>query len=138
MRNSFNPLLGSKTLIVMAILSMTLVACNSKNEPQQYTGSIIGTIGCYDEKTQETFYQGYYIETNTKDTFLTFDLDVIDYEVPYGAYTISAVPIPYSFLVTVLKEDDARYIRYAPIIQDAMHQPIWVKDEKQVIITPAE
>ena len=138
MRNYFNLHIGSKTIIVMAILAMTLVACKSKNEPQQYTGSIIGTIGCYDAKTQETFYQGYYIETNTKDTFLTFYQDVIDYEVPYGSYTMPAVPIPYSFLVTVLKEDDERYVHYAPIIQDAMHQPIWVKDEKQVIISPTD
>ena len=137
MKNSFNQLQWGKIIIISAVLSMVLVACKSKNDPRQYTGSIIGTIGCYDEETRSEFYKGYYIETNTKDTFLSFDLDVKDsIAVPYGKYAISAIPIPYSFLATELKPNDDRYVHYAPTIQDAMHQPITVQDEKQVTITP--
>lgn len=137
MKNCFNQTRRVGTVAVLAVLAVLLVACKSKNEPKQYAGSIIGTIGCYDEETRSVFYKGYYIETNTKDTFLSFDLDVKDsIDVPYGTRAISAIPIPYSFLATVLKTDDDRYVRYAPIIQDAMFQPIVVHDEKQVIITP--
>ena len=138
MKNSFNQLQWGKIIIMSAVLSMALVACKSKNEPLQYTGTIIGTLGCYDAENPENFYEGFYIETNTKDTFLSFDLDVMDYEVPYGSYAIPAVSIPYSFVVTELKTDDKRYVHYAPVVQDAMHQPMVVTKERQAIITPAD
>ena len=109
-------------LFLFAIMAVTLVSCK-RNEPELeskiHTGRIIGTLGCYDEATRTTFYKGYYIETSTKDTVLSFSIDVQDsIYVEYGSRVISPIQIPYSFTLTVLKPGDPRYINYAPIIDD--------------------
>ena len=127
-------------LFLFAIMAVTLVSCK-RNEPELeskiHTGRIIGTLGCYDEATRTTFYKGYYIETSTKDTVLSFNIDVQDsIHVEYGSRVISPIQIPYSFTLTVLKPGDPRYINYAPIIDDTYHQHITTANEIQVLINP--
>ena len=125
---------------LLAVMAVMLVSCKG-NEPELeskiHTGRIIGTLGCYDEATRTTFYKGYYIETSTKDTVLSFNLDVLDsIYIEYGSRVITPIQIPYSFTLTVLKSSDSRYIHYAPIIDDTYHQHITTANEIQVLINP--
>lgn len=129
-----------KMFVSLAVLAIIFASCGS-NPPEQniYSGSIIGTLGCYDAETNSIFYKGYFIETTEKEVFLSFNLDVRDsIIVQYGTYAIPAIAIPYSFSVRVLKPSDAEYIHYAIPIEDDMHQPITTPSSeiKQVIITP--
>ena len=125
---------------LLAVMAVMLVSCKG-NEPELeskiHTGRIIGTLGCYDEATRTTFYKGYYIETITKDTVLSFNINVQDsIHVEYGSRVITPIQIPYSFTLTVLKSSDSRYIHYAPIIEDMYHPHITTANEIQVLINP--
>ena len=113
-----------KKLFLFAIVTLAFVGCNTNNpEQKKYAGSIIGTLGCYDEDTRTTFYKGYIVETDEKDTVLSFNIDVRDsIDVRYGTYyVIPAVRIPYTFSILTLNMDDGRYVNYAIPIEDALH-----------------
>ena len=122
-------------IFLFSVLALFFAACNT-NEPEELTGKIVGTIGCYDEATRTTFYKGYFVETSNKDTVLSFNLDVLDSIcVEYGTHVIQPFQIPYSFTITVLEPSDSCYIHYAPIVEDTFHQHI-TGNEIQVIINP--
>ena len=128
-----------KKILLLAILVSILGACDRNEPSKKCSGSIIATLGCYDEETRSTFYKGFFIATNHNDTVLSFNLNVNDsINVPYGICTTHIIPIPYSFSFTIIEPNDERYVHYAPIIQAAL-LPIIPKplDEiEQVIITP--
>ncbi len=133
-----------KIFLFASIAAMLCVACENKG-PEQTTkicsGSIIGTIGCYGGDNNSTFYKGYFVETNNKDTVLSFNSDIKDtIDVPYGTYSISPINIPYLFYVTILKSTDSCYIHYAIPVEDGMHQPFPKSLDKveQVIIIAKE
>ena len=129
---------------LFVVMASAMMACNT-NEPKQvsktYTGNIVGTLGCYDEETGTIFYKGYFIETNDKDTVLSFNICVEDsIDVRYGTYTILPIKIPYPFTLTILDLNDKQYIHYVMPIEDAMHQPITtpINEINQVIINPCK
>lgn len=125
-------------LFFIAVLAVVWAGCKP-NEPEVLTGKIVGTMGCYDEATRTTFYKGYFVETSKKDTVLSFNLDLQDsINVAYGTRVIQPIQIPYSFTLTVLEPSDPRYVHYAPIIEDAFHPHITIKNEIQVIINPCK
>lgn len=144
--------------IVLPLLFLSLAACNTHQEPQEPSelsaqfqkgscdGRIIATLGCYDEETSSTYYQGYIIETTDNDTILSFYLNsdipsLNAISVPYGETVLSqSISIPYTFSYAVIFPDDKRFIHFAPIIQDAMRPCLSTPLEKikQVIITRNE
>ncbi len=130
-------------LFLLALVALLCAACEKKTQENQelYTGHIFGTMGCTDEN-YTTFYKGYFIATNSKDTLLSFNLDVQDsISVSLGTHRIPDIEIPYSFYVTILTPSDKRYIHYALPIEDAAHQPVIISkswDEIQALITPCQ
>lgn len=136
-----------KKLFLLAIVTLVFVGCNT-NAPQQpsriCSGAIIGCVGCYDERdirSHENLRKGVVVLTDAKDTILSFNIgaDSIPAYGIYGTYTIAPVTIPYNFYYTVLDTLDQRYVKIAPIIEDAMHLPFPLRyDIDQVIITPCK
>lgn len=128
--------------LLFAVLAIVLVGCKP-NEPERtkvYSGHIIGTIGCYD-KNHENYYHGYFIETNEKDTFLSFNIEDMDsLIVRYGVYAIQPIEIPYKFSVKILTEEDALYVHYDSPVDDDMHQTITkpLNEIEQIILTPCK
>lgn len=94
-----------KKVYFFILTMMALVACEPTGpEPnsQICSGHIFGTLGCCDEN-YTTFYKGYFIATDDKDTILSFNIDVKDsIDVISGTHRISDREIPYSFYVTIL------------------------------------
>lgn len=90
-------------------------------------GRILATIGCYkDESTKNNkeespYYEGCVIETEDKDTFLTFNFEQDLVPIKYGEKVIS-VDIPFAFAYTLLSKDDDRYVTFDPPIQNTMLQ----------------
>ena len=82
-------------------------------------GRILATIGCYkDESTKNNkeesqYYEGCVIETEDKDTFLTFNFEQDLVPIKYGEKVIS-VDIPFAFAYTLLSKDDDRYVTFDP------------------------
>ena len=82
-------------------------------------GRILATIGCYkDESTKNNkeksqYYEGCVIETEDKDTFLTFNFGQDLVPIKYGEKVIS-VDIPFAFAYTLLSKDDDRYVTFDP------------------------
>ena len=129
----------NRILLLFAVMVGTFFSACNTNEPEVYTGRIIGTFGCYD--MENNFHQGLFIETNKKDVFLSFNLDVADsIVVLYGTYAISPIDLPYSFNVTILNENDERYVHYKLPLEDTMHQPITkpLDEIEQAIIIPCK
>ncbi len=134
-----------KKVLFFILTTMTLVACEQTGlEPNSKicSGYIIGTLGCCDEN-YTTFYKGYFIATNDKDTILSFNIDVKDsIDVISGTHRISDREIPYSFYVTFLTPSDKRYIHFVMPVSDHMHQPVTISktiDEiPQTWITPCK
>lgn len=90
-------------------------------------GRILATIGCYkDESTKNNkeespYYEGCVIETEDKDTFLTFNFEQDLVPIKYGEKVIS-VDIPFAFAYTLLSKDDDRYVTFDLPIQNTMLQ----------------
>lgn len=133
-----------KKLFLFAMMAVLLVACEAKDPnpaARIYTGNIVGTLGCYDASTHTIFYKGYFIETDERDTVLSFNIDVEDsIEVKYGTYVIPSIKIPYSFTLITLDMKDKQYIHYEVPIDDAMHQPFSkpLNEINQVLINPCK
>ena len=87
-------------------------------------GRILATIGCYkDESTKNNkeespYYEGCVIETEDKDTFLTFNFEQDLVPIKYGEKVIS-VDIPFAFAYTLLSKDDDRYVTFDPPLSTA-------------------
>lgn len=131
-----------RKFFLLAALTMLLAACNTNNPDitQKYSGYIIGTIGCFD-KNHENYYQGYFIETNKKDTFLSFNIEDMDsIIVRYGVYAFRPIEIPYKFSVKILTEEDALYVHYDSPADDDMHQTLTkpLDEIEQIILTPCK
>lgn len=115
-------------------IACTLLACKnevlvpSTNDPvakkdavntdlKMTRGRILATIGCYkDESTKNNkeespYYEGCVIETEDKDTFLTFNFEQDLVPIKYGEKVIS-VDIPFAFAYTLLSKDDDRYVTF--------------------------
>ena len=90
-------------------------------------GRILATIGCYkDESTKNNkeespYYEGCVIETEDKDTFLTFNFEQDLVPIKYGEKVIS-VDIPFAFAYTLLSKDDDRYVTFDLPVQNTMLQ----------------
>lgn len=132
-----------KKVYFFILTMMALVACEPTGpEPnsQICSGHIFGTLGCCDEN-YTTFYKGYFIATEDKDTILSFNIDVKDsIDVISGTHRISDREIPYSFYVTFLTPSDKRYIHYVMPISNTMIQPKTTPLDKipQTWITPCQ
>ena len=123
-------------LILLLAIACTLLACKnevlvpSTNDPvaqkdavnpnlNMTKGRILATIGCYkDESTKNNkeespYYEGCVIETEDKDTFLTFNFEQDLVPVCYGEKCVS-VEIPFAFAYTILSKDDDRYVTFDP------------------------
>lgn len=122
-------------------IACTLLACKnevlvpSTNDPvakkdavntdlKMTRGRILATIGCYkDESTKNNkeespYYEGCVIETEDKDTFLTFNFEQDLVPIKYGEKVIS-VDIPFAFAYTLLSKDDDRYVTFDPPLSTA-------------------
>lgn len=90
-------------------------------------GRILATIGCYkDESTKNNkeesqYYEGCVIETEDKDTFLTFNFEQDLVPIKYGEKVIS-VDIPFAFAYTLLSKDDDRYFTFDPPLLNAQEE----------------
>ena len=128
-------------LILLLAIACTLLACKnevlvpSTNDPvaqkdavnpnlNMTKGRILATIGCYkDESTKNNkeespYYEGCVIETEDKDTFLTFNFEQDLVPVCYGEKCVS-VEIPFAFAYTILSKDDDRYVTFDPPLSTA-------------------
>lgn len=105
-------------------------------------GRILATIGCYkDESTKNNkeespYYEGCVIETEDKDTFLTFNFEQDLVPIKYGEKVIS-VDIPFAFAYTLLSKDDDRYVTFDLPIQNTMLQgfPKPMDELQQALVT---
>ena len=124
-----------KRLILLLAIACVLLSCNheelvSSSKDQEANevvnsdmnmtkGRILATIGCYkDESTKNNkeespYYEGCVIETEDKDTFLTFNFEQDLVPIKYGEKVIS-VDIPFAFAYTLLSKDDDRYVTFDP------------------------
>ena len=125
-----------KRLFLLLGIACALLACKnevlvpSTNDPvakkdavntdlKMTRGRILATIGCYkDESTKSNkeespYYEGCVIETEDKDTFLTFNFEQDLVPVCYGEKCVS-VEIPFAFAYTILSKDDDRYVTFDP------------------------
>ena len=131
-------------LILLLAIACTLLACKnevlvpSTNDPvakkdavnpdlNMTKGRILATIGCYkDESTKNNkekspYYEGCVIETEDKDTFLTFNFEQDLVPIKYGEKVIS-VDIPFAFAYTLLSKDDDRYVTFDPPLLNAQEE----------------
>ena len=125
-----------KRLILLLAIACTLLACKNEvlvpstndsvanedavnSDLNMTKGRILVTIGCYkDESTKNNkeespYYEGCVIETEDKDTFLTFNFEQDLVPVCYGEKCVS-VEIPFAFAYTILSKDDDRYVTFDP------------------------
>ena len=124
-----------KRLILLLAIACVLLSCNheelvSSSKDQEANevvnsdmnmtkGRILATIGCYkDESTKNNkeespYYEGCVIETEDKDTFLTFNFEQDLVPINYGEKVVS-VDIPFAFAYTLLSKDDDRYVTFDP------------------------
>ena len=132
-----------KTKIILFAMLVMMTACNTEPPVRNCTGTIVATLGCYEDesnkKDQSTYHEGYVILTSNNDTLLSFNLVVNDsIHRGYGIRRIYPdYEIPYKFSYKVLKSNDSRYVYYADIIQDAFHEGFPIPS-KQAIITPCK
>ena len=134
-----------KTKFILFAMLVMITACNGDLSVKNCKGSIIATIGCYenenDKSDNNTYHEGYVIVTSKNDTILSFNLD-IDESVHrgYGEYEISSASIPYKFSYEVLSPEDKRYIHFDSPIQNCLFPalPFSIAEMKQAIVTPCK
>ena len=132
-----------KKYFLFAAIIMLFVACNNNNPENpsfKTSGKIVGTVGCFDvndERIPDEYRKAVVIETATKDSLLSFIIDITEFNLPfrYGTLSIEAVKIPYEFYYQIITPTDEEYVNIVPIAEDAMHQPCRIP-AKQVKITP--
>ena len=127
------------------MLVFTLAACYQEQPTKNCKGSIVGTIGCYedenDKSDQSMYHEVYIIVTKKNDTILSFNLEVTDFiHEGYGEFAIPPYAIPYKFSYKILSPEDKRYIHFDAPFQDAMRQgfPTPASEIKQAIVTPCK
>lgn len=105
---------------------------------------IVGFVGCNDERNNDALrniHKGVVIKTNSGDSILSFTLDVNNdihgLSGKYGTYSINPIGVPYKFSYSAIDSTDERYVKIAPIIDDAMHQPCRIPDV-QVNVVPVK
>lgn len=134
-----------KTKIILFAMLVLMVACNHEQPVRNCTGTIVATLGCYedenDKSDQSTYHEGYVIVTSKNDTILSFNLEVTDFiHEGYGEFAVSPYAVPYKFSYKILSPEDKRYIHFDAPFQDAMRQgfPTPASEIKQAIVTPCK
>ena len=127
-------------LILLAMLTFVLAACDQEQPIRNCTGIIVATLGCYeseyDKSDISTYHEGYVILTSNNDTILSFDVEVTD-SIHRGYGMLRIFPeyeIPYKFSYRILTPEDKRYVQYDPPCQDC-YRPSFPKPKKQATVT---
>ena len=133
-----------KTKIILFAMLVMMTACNTEPPVRNCTGTIVATLGCYEDesnkKDQSTYHEGYVILTSNNDTLLSFNVNVKD-SIHRGYGILRIYPyyeIPYRFSYRVINPNDKRYIHFDSPCQDTF-RPGFTKpprEIKQAIITP--